>query len=305
MAPTRADPTEHPAGVTCTADPTGWTVRTPGTTLHVDRGTGHLDRWSIAGPDGRTHEVLSGALRPNYWRAQTDNDRGYGNIDARLQHVLVDPAWRDARPRVSDARITVDRSAVTLRLDLACPLFRDGFLQYTAHPSGTIGVHHALLPELEMYRMGLTLGMPEADSVRWHGKGPYENYVDRNRSAFTAIHELGLAELAHRYVRPQENGNRTEVRWLEVLGPGMVLRAQDLTGEHLGFTVWPWTQEHLDATEHDDELVVGREATLNIDRRQRGVGGDLPGVAALLPVYTMPAGRRQSLSVRLTATPLG
>ncbi|MGB7981077.1 MAG: hypothetical protein WCF36_09835 [Candidatus Nanopelagicales bacterium] len=100
--------------------------------------------------------------------------------------------------------------------------------------------------------------------------------------------------------RPQENGNRTQVRWLEAFGDELVLRVEDLTGEHLGFTAWPWTQEALDAAEHDHDLVAGREVTLNVDRRQRGVGGDLPGVVALLPAYTIPAGQRHEVSMRLS-----
>ena len=144
-----------------------------------------------------------------------------------------------------------------------------------------------------MYRIGLTLRLPDVQRVRWYGKGPHENYIDRNRGAITAVHELPIAELPHHYVRPQENGNRTEVRWLEALAPDRVLVVEDVTGERLGFTAWPWTQEHLDAVEDDHDLLAGPEVTLNIDRRQRGVGGDLPGVAALLPQQRRATARRR------------
>ena len=293
-------PDERPAGVTWTSDRSGWKLHTPGATLRVDRHSGWLRGWRIAAPEGG-RDVLSGPLRPTYWRALTDNDRGYGNIDSRLQHLLVDPAWRDARPIVVDSRITVDRTGVTLRLTLECPLFRSGVLQYTIRADGSVDVHHRLVPDREMFRLGLTTRLPELEVVRWYGKGPHENYVDRNHGAVTAVHELPLDQIVHRYVRPQENGNRTEVRWLEAVAPGIVLRAEDLTGERLGFTAWPWTQEHLDATEHDHDLIAGREVTLTVDRRQRGVGGDIPGVAALLPGYTIPAGHPIDVTMRLSA----
>jgi beta-galactosidase len=151
-----------------------------------------------------------------------------------------------------------------------------------------------------MDRLGMTLALPQVDRVRWYGKGPHETYVDRNHGAWTAVHELPLAELAHRYIRPQENGNRTEVRWLEAIAADQVLRVEDVTGGRLGFTAWPWSQEVLDATEHDHDLVAGEEVTLNVDRRQRGVGGDLPGIAALLPAYTLPAGQRHEVTMRLS-----
>jgi beta-galactosidase len=105
--------------------------------------------------------------------------------------------------------------------------------------------------------------------------------------------------LHHDYMRPQENGNRTRVRWLEAQSPAGTLRANDVTGELLGFTAWPYTQEALDAAEHIHELKHTDEVTVNIDRQQRGVGGDLPGVAALLPAYRMPGGRPYNVSVGL------
>ena len=101
-------------------------------------------------------------------------------------------------------------------------------------------------------------------------------------------------------MRPQENGNHTRVRWLEATGSFGTLRADDVTGDLLGFTAWPYTQEVLDAAEHIHELTFTERVTLNIDRQQRGVGGDIPGIAALLPAYRMPAGQPQEVSMRLS-----
>jgi beta-galactosidase len=105
----------------------------------------------------------------------------------------------------------------------------------------------------------------------------------------------------HDYMRPQENGNRTRVRWVEFLGDTATVRAQDVTGDLLGFTAWPYTQDALDAAEHIHELAHTPDTTVNIDRQQRGVGGDIPGVAALLPAYRMPAGRRYEVGVQMSA----
>jgi beta-galactosidase/beta-glucuronidase len=283
------------ATVRCREDDSGWTVRTRRSTFRIDRRTGHLVSWVVEGA-----EVLRAPLRPNHWRALTDNDRGFGNIDRRLQHVVVDPAWRDALVQVTDAHTHLGRNGLTVGVGLASPLFGSGLLRYTFGEDGSVEVHHSLVPLRDMYRIGLTLRLADVQRVRWYGKGPHENYIDRNRGAFTAIHELPIAELPHHYVRPQENGNRTEVRWLEAISTERVLRVADATGAHLGFTAWPWTQEHLDAVEHDHELVAGPLVTLNVDRRQRGVGGDLPGVAALLPQYTIPAGERQEVTARFS-----
>jgi beta-galactosidase len=243
-------------------DAEGWTVRTPRGTVRVQRDTGHLASWVV---DGR--EVLAGPIRPNYWRALTDNDRGFGNIDARLQHVVVDPAWRDVAVQVMDARSSLGRHEASIALAVASPLIGSGLLRYDVAEDGSITVHHGLVPVQDMYRIGVTVQLPEVHSIRWYGKGPHENYIDRNRGAFTAVHELPIAGMPHHYIRPQENGNRTEVRWLEAIAADRMVRVEDVTGARLGFTAWPWTQEHLDAVEDDHDLVAGPEVTLNIDRR--------------------------------------
>jgi beta-galactosidase/beta-glucuronidase len=283
------------ATVRLAEDPRGWAVHTQRSTIRVERSTGHLVSWVVDGS-----EVLAAPLRPNHWRALTDNDRGYGNIDARLQHVLVDPAWRDVEVRVLRASTRTGRLGVSISLALVSPLFGSGLLRYDVAEDGSVEVHHGLVPVRDMFRIGLTLRLPDVSGVRWYGKGPHENYIDRNRGAITAVHELPIEQLPHHYVRPQENGNRTEVRWLEALAPDRVVRVEDVTGERLGFTAWPWTQEHLDAVEDDHDLVAGSEVTLNIDRRQRGVGGDLPGVAALLPQYTIRAGEHHEVVARFS-----
>jgi len=245
-------------------------------------------------------EVLAGPVRRNYWRALTDNDRGYGNFDSRLQKVLVATAWRD--PKVTVRRWTSGRLGESVRLVflLRSGLFIDALLAYDIHGDGSVVASHSLTPRKDMLRLGFTCELPDVQRVRWYGKGPHENYIDRNHGALTQIHDLPIAELHHHYMRPQENGNHTRVRWLEATGSFGTLRADDVTGDLLGFTAWPYTQEVLDAAEHIHELTFTERVTLNIDRQQRGVGGDIPGIAALLPAYRMPAGQPQEVSMRLS-----
>ncbi|MCU0278057.1 MAG: DUF4981 domain-containing protein [Candidatus Nanopelagicales bacterium] len=262
--------------------------------LEFDPEDGSLASWQVEG-----QEVLAAPLRRNYWRALTDNDRGFGNFDVRLQRVLVDTSWRDPSVRVQRSAIGTAGEAVRVVFGLRSRMFSRGLLRYDVMPDGSFVAHHELIPRKAMVRLGFTMGLPGVDRVRWYGKGPHENYIDRNHGAWTAVHELPLAMLHHDYMRPQENGNRTRVRWLEAQSPAGTLRANDVTGELLGFTAWPYTQEALDAAEHIHELKHTDEVTVNIDRQQRGVGGDLPGVAALLPAYRMPAGRPYNVSVGL------
>ncbi len=267
------------------------------TRLSIDPRDGSIRSWEHSG-----HEILAAPIRRNYWRALTDNDRGWGNFNAQLQKVLVDTSWRD--PKVSVRRWTSGRSEHGVRIVflLRSPVFDAGLLSYDVLGDGSVVASHGLTPRKAMLRLGFTLALPDVQSVRWYGKGPHENYIDRHHGAWTQVHELPIAELHHHYLRPQENGNRTRVRWLQALGSFGTLRADDVTGDLLGFTAWPYTQQNLDEAEHIHEQVFTQQVTLSIDRQQRGVGGDLPGLASLLPAYTMPAKRRQEVSVRLSVT---
>ncbi len=264
--------------------------------LEFDPQDGSLRSWQRDG-----EEVLAGPLHINYWRALTDNDRGFGNFDRRLQRLLVDTSWRDARLSVRQRRVGRAGDTVRVIFGLRGRLFSRALLVYEVLPDGSFIAHHELVPHKAMLRLGFTMLLPEVQRVRWFGKGPHENYIDRNHGAWTAIHELPLSGMTHDYMRPQENGNRTRVRWLEAIGGSGTLRADDVNGGLLNFTAWPYTQEALDAAEHIHELAHTQQVTLNIDRQQRGVGGDIPGVAALLPAYRMPAGRRYEVTVRMRA----
>ena len=266
--------------------------------LEFDPQDGSLASWRVDG-----QEVLTGPLRRNYWRALTDNDRGFGNFDVRLQRLLVDTSWRDPSVRVHRSASGRVGEAVRIAFALRSRQFSRALLRYDVLPDGSFEAHHELVPHKPMVRLGFALRLPEVQHVRWYGKGPHENYIDRNHGAWTAIHDLPLADLGHDYMRPQENGNRTRVRWVEAVTGSGTLRADDVTGDLLGFTAWPYTQEALDAAEHIHELTRTREVTLNVDRQQRGVGGDIPGVAALLPPYRMPAGSRYAVTVALRFDP--
>ena len=255
-----------------------------------------ITAWRCGGGD-----VLAAPIRRNYWRALTDNDRGFGNFDPRLERFAIDRSWQ--APKVSVDRFTVVEGTEGVRLlfQLSSRVFRHGLLWYDFLPDGSVIAHHELTPRKDMIRLGFTLQLPDVERVRWYGKGPHENYIDRLRGAQTGIHDLPLDQLPHDYMRPQENGNHTRVRWLSATGTWGTLRADDVTGDLLGFTAWPYTQEALDDAEHIHDLTHTTAVTLNIDRRQRGVGGDSPGLANLLPPYRMPKGERFEVTVRLSA----
>jgi beta-galactosidase len=144
----------------------------------------------------------------------------------------------------------------------------------------------------------------EYAAVSWYGRGPHENYVDRKRGAAIACYAEDAGAMEHRYLRPQENGNRSDVRTFALRradgtgfcceagtdssAPASVFRDEKSTA--LSFSVQKYSQQKIDKAAHLHELEEDPFLTLNIDGYQRGVGGDLPGCTYLHTPYKLPHG---------------
>ena len=272
-------------------------VRAGGGTVRVDTSTGHVTGWQVG-----DRELLVAPLRPTYWRAPTDNERGLANGAEWLTPLVTDRQWRSPRVHVARSEERLDDDGWRLTLLLRARPWRWALLEYRVRADGSVHLRHRVLPRSDMVRLGMTVGLPWAEWVRWYGRGPHECYVDRQHAAWTAVHEAGVRELVHDYVRPQENGNRTAVRWVELSGDWGSLRVDDTSGARMDVTAWPYTQEDLEAARHIHELPRRDWVTLTVGR-QRGVGGDSPGEAKLLPPYRMPEGEVHEVAMRLTPRP--
>jgi hypothetical protein len=124
-------------------------------------------------------------------------------------------------------------------------------------------------------------------TMTWHGRGPHESYWDRKSSAAVGVYSGSVLSLIHPYIRPQEAGNRTDVRWAawtDEKGRGLLVTGQPL----LNISVWPFTMRALERAVHTFELHSERNLTLNIDWKQMGVGGDNSWGACPHPEYILP-----------------
>jgi beta-galactosidase len=118
--------------------------------------------------------------------------------------------------------------------------------------------------------------------------------------AAVGLYERSAPELVHRYVRPQENGARCEIRNITLIptgGDAPLFRVES-AGPLFAASLHPWTREELEAAAHVHELTEAGFMTLNLDGAMRGVGGDKPGMLALQPRYRVAAGSRCKLAVR-------
>ena len=169
-------------------------------------------------------------------------------------------------------------------------------ITYHIYPDGKIDVKHEGAPIMDMVRFGTVLTMPgEFDSVKWYGKGPHEHYIDRRVGARVGIFEMSVTDMEHHYMRPQENGHRTDVRYMEI---------RNAEGEGLKFTqkgelpfainCHHYSIDDLDKATHIHKLTHKDMTTVCIDLMQRGIGGDTPGNAMLREPYIMHAKTKYS-----------
>jgi beta-galactosidase len=226
--------------------------------------------------------------RLDLWRAPTDNDRG-------MHGEAVEPLWwqlglHRVQHRVDDVTFGGDRLVVRTRVaPAATDLGIVAIYRWSALPGG-LRLELETVPEGEwpcpLPRLGLRMAVPAAlDRVEWFGRGPGEAYADTGRAARVGRFAASVAELQTPYLRPQENGNRRDVRWA-TLGDGH-RTALRLEGEPVfDLTVRPWTSEQLDQAGHPTDLTATDRLWVNLDHAQQGIGSASCG-PGVLPAYRL------------------
>jgi beta-galactosidase len=239
-------------------------------------------------------ELIVSGLEPNFWRAPTDNDFGNG-----MQKRCA--VWRYAgRDRTVDnvqiEQLSDSEIKITFHFDLKESESKHR-TSYTVLGSGDVIVDNHFTPAKkdlpELPRFGMTMAIPKSyDKVVWYGRGPHENYWDRKTSALVGVYKSTVRELFEPYISPQENGYRTDVRWVAFLNDkGTALLAVGLP--LICFSALHYTNEDLTqqsrGTMHPTDLKERDFVFLNLDYKQMGVGGDDSWGARPHPQYTLPA----------------
>jgi beta-galactosidase len=254
--------------------------------IQFDRQEGALESFLYKG-----HELMASSMKPNFWRAQTDNDMA----GVRRQMLLKDSGlWRTAADGRKTRDITAGMVANTVRVVIESTLAEEkAFLTQTfiIHPNAEVEVKVQLktdgsLPEIP--RVGMSLELPgDCSRFTWLGRGPEENYQDRRHAATLGLYSDDARTMNHVYVRPQENGNHIDIRWAALRdrkGRGLMAVHQ---GQLLNTSAWPYSQTDLEAATHSNELPSRDTITWNIDLAQRGLGGINSWGAKPLPHYRL------------------
>ncbi len=269
----------------------------------------------LAGPDGN---LLAAPLVPNLWRAPTENDglklfmdlRGIPDFAFYCRDKVM-YEWLDAgldAPRFSLAQMRTGAANVEIVHDLSGGtgrrlgrLLQKWRFSATGPDCSFSFDLDASLPELP--RIGMTCALaPGLEHVRWYGRGPHECYSDRKAGAAVGIYQADVDALQVPYVLPQENGNRTDVRWVEVAPARGGARAAGLRVDSTStfdFSASHHSVEQLWKARHTSELVRRPEVFLTIDIAQRGVGTATCGPDTLERYRLRPGARSLALFLRV------
>ena len=259
--------------------------------LDFDLARGRIERFAIDGA-----ELLVGGARPNFWRAPTDNDYGFDMPavmgvwrQASSDLLEVDVEWWQNSDRDVEIFVRTRLPSVEGLSTLHYHVFGNGEIVV----SSTLDVSTLGLADLP--KVGLTLeASQELTEASWFGRGPHESYADRKTGAAVGLHSLSVSELSFPYVRPQESGNRTDVRWFALSSPdgrGIVAVADSVLQVSASY------QEDVDLDGGLDKQLRHRwdvadrpYVVWDLDLAQMGVGGDTSWGARVHSEYTVPAG---------------
>ena len=270
--------------------------------VKLDPSTGSLSSYEING-----YELMQRGPQVNFWRPPNDNDKG-SNMIGRLG------IWREASNNakligIESTQLEKDVVIVTAKFDLK-EVKGEQTITYIIRGNGSVEIESKLnlqkdkLPDLP--RFGMRWELPvNFDNLMYFGRGPQENYLDRNSSAYVGIYESKVAGQYFNYVRPQENGYKTDVRWFELRnedGIGIKVSCEEL----LGFSALHNPIEDFDQKTHDDfrhtnDIVKQDGVFVTTDLKMMGVAGDDSWGALPYEVYSIPA---NNYSFKFTIHPI-
>lgn len=282
----RIIPVPVKAKLVVTEDQHGFTIKGKDFIIHIGKAAdGGLNSYVY-----KNKEQVRAPFLPHFSRPLTDNDRRGWKANRKLKQ------WYDYTLKPGNLSFHTDDKGRAV-VNTSFSLINDSAtvsIVYTINNNGVVKVDYALdvkpgLPD--MPKVGMQGGIARAyDNIEWYGRGLLENYVDRRYGFDAGIYSQSINDFTEPYVVPQENGNRTDVRWMffhNKQKEGLLVVADSL----LSMSAWPWTEDNIVKARHTNKLVDAGYLTVNIDLVQMGVGGNdsWSDVAAPLDQYMIRA----------------
>lgn len=279
------------------------TARDGGFSFVFDLAKGQLASWSVS-----DRELLLASPKVNLWRAPADNDvhlakewiaAGYDRLEQDFRHASFERLEEDGSVRFhAEFALGAKGEGMAFRARLDYTVNTAGELQ-------TVVELEALRDNLPpLPRFGLELRLPrELDRMSWYGRGPHECYADRKESGKLGVYEGLVAEQFVPYIKPQENGNKADVRWVRFEDEGgFGLQAAAAVDTPMNASAHHYATADLASAKHVHELTPLEETIVKLDAAQSGLGNHSCGYAPTLEKYLLPASERRSFSVILSCT---
>ena len=259
--------------------------------LEFNKHNGFLSKYYVNGQD----IIKEGeALKPNFWRAPTDNDFGAG-----LQRKYV--AWKNPEMKLTSFNQRTENNQVVVEAAYDMPTVSAKLnLTYVINNEGAIKVTQKLTADknakvANMFRFGMQMPMPRSfETVEYYGRGPVENYNDRNHCTDLGIYRQSVDDQFYSYIRPQENGNKTDIRWWKMLSPSgsgiKVVSAAPFSASALHYTIESLDEGWNKQNWHSPEVEEADLTNFCIDKVQTGLGCEDSWGRIARPEYQVPYG---------------
>ena len=252
-------------------------------------------------------ELLKAPLEPNYFRALTDNDIDFLNFTPQWAKFHPFYAWQRATHHTKAVKTEVVKNGEVVEIHIAFSTagLKNSVATYKVYPDGKLYVFHSAIPTKGMLRFGYQMTMESSmEYITWYGRGPKPTYIDRKLGSKIDLYQSSVTDFEYRYMRPQESSNRCDVRYFTLTDKeGFGIRVDAYYNNPINFSAYHYTTDGLEKATHINDIPYADITTVNIDHRQLGVGGDLPGQAFVREPYTMPKNQKQEYS--FVITPIG
>ena len=265
------------------------TVEGEGFRIDFSKRDGFINRYTVSG-----NELIDngGSLRPNFWRALTDNDMG-----AQLQHKLR--VWQHPRMVLKSLVSRMQGGLALIEAVYDMPEVKATLsMTYLVNNEGSVKVTETMTADKnagtpEMLRFGMQMQMPrEFEMIEYYGRGPGENYADRKGSTHIGVYNQTVAEQFYPYIRPQETGTKTDIRyWRQTdrSGRGLEFVAETpFSASALNYTIESLDDTPEKAQRHSPEVPQADFTNLIIDKAQAGLACENSWGAIPLPQYRLP-----------------
>lgn len=275
-------------------DKNGNRVSVKGDNFNVEINNGIIESYIVD-----NYEIFKSPLRPNYFRALTDNDIDIFNFAPPFIHMNPYYKWQKATNSVKAVKTEVEQKNGSIKIKSALNVsnMKEAYVSYTVYSDGRIAVFHSATPKADLLRMGYKFDIDRRfDNITWYGRGSAPSYCDRKTGYKIGKYSLPIEKFEYNYMRPQEASTRSDVRYFTLTDKkGNGIKISAYYDKPIMFSALPYSPDSLEKFSHINEVERDNDITVTVDSIQQGLGGDMPGQAFVRDKYKVKANVKQSI----------